>query len=99
MILELIDEESLKDVCTVVILSLWCVVRPTVCEHSLHIGDEQPLVTVVVSFQSLCHGLHVHRELDVVVVIWDCLSVHRVQERPGGLMVPAGIEDSLVNIV
>ena len=40
-----------------------------VCDHPLHVGDEESFVDVVVALQPLPHRLHVHRELDVVVVI------------------------------
>jgi hypothetical protein len=40
-----------------------------VLQHPLEVGDEQALVLVVVGLQPLAHGLQVHRELDVLIVV------------------------------
>ena len=42
---------------------------PAVLEHPLEVGNEEPLVLVVVPLQPLTHRLQVHRELDVLVVV------------------------------
>jgi len=82
MIFQLVDEEPVQHIGTVVVLSFWGIVCLTVCEHPLHVCNEQPLVDIVAGFQPFCHSFHVHRELDVLIVVWNCLTVYRDQEWP-----------------
>merc|ERR1719370_802563 len=99
VVVALVVEEPLKDVCTVVVFSLGCIVGPAVGEHPFHVRDEEPLVHIVICFQPLCHGFHVHGELHMLIVVRHSLSVHRIKERPGTSVVPACSEDGLHNIV
>ena len=62
--------------------------RPAVGEHPFHVRDEEPLVHIVICFQPLCHGFHVHGELHMLIVVRHSLSVHRIKERPGTSVVP-----------
>ena len=86
IVFKFVLEEPVQGICTVVVLCLWRVVGLAVGQHPLHVRDEQPLVDVVVRLQTLRHGLQIHRELYVVIVVRNCLPVNGVQEWPGGLI-------------
>ena len=58
MVSELCVDVLLKGGGTVVVLCVGGVVSPAVGEHPLHVGDEQPLVAVVVGLQPLVHRLN-----------------------------------------
>ena len=101
MVLQLVDEEPVQHIGTVVVLSFRGIVCLTISEHSenmsdkntnskttaipLHVCNEQPLVNIVVGFEPLCHCFHVHWELYMFIIVRNCLSVNGVQEWPGGL--------------
>jgi hypothetical protein len=63
-----------------------------VLQHPLEVGDEKALVLVVVGLQPLAHGLQVHRELDVLIVVRNHLrqktghrQVYRIRLRTGSV--------------
>ena len=62
--------------------------RPTVGEHSFHVRYEEPLVHIIICLQPLRHGLHVHGELHMLIVVRYSLSVHRIKEWPWTGVVP-----------
>ena len=64
----LVDEEPLQDVGTIVVLGLQGVVGPAVGEHPIHVGDEQPLIAVVVGLQPLVHCLNHRGRLELTKV-------------------------------
>ena len=82
MILELVLKESVQRVGAVVVFCFWSIVCFAVGQHSLHVCDEQSLVDVVVGLESLSHGLEVHGELDVIIVVRNSFPVHWIQEWP-----------------
>ena len=84
---------------TVKVLRVRGVVRATIRNDPLHVGNEQSLVAVVLGLEPLRHRLQVHRVLDVVVVVGDRLPVDGKKERPRGLVVLRSVEDGLERAV
>ena len=99
VVLALVVEKSLEDICAVVVFSFGSIVGPAVGEHPLHVCYEQAFVHIVISLQPLRHGFHVHRELHVLIVVRHSLPVHGVEEGPGVLVVPAGGQDGLQGVI
>ena len=91
VVLALVVEKSLEDICAVVVFSFGSIVGPAVGEHPLHVCYEQAFVHIVISLQALRHGFHVHRELHVLIVVRHSLPVHWVKERPRTGVVPVDV--------
>ena len=53
VVFQLVLEEFVERVCTVVVLSIRGVVSFAVCQHSLHVRDKESLVDVILGFKSL----------------------------------------------
>ena len=99
MIFEFVLEESVQRVGAVVVFSFWSIVCFAVGQHSLHVCDEQSLVDVVVGLESLSHGLEVHGELDVIIVVRNSFPVNWIQEWPRWLMIPHRGQNCLETVV
>ena len=99
MVFELVLKEFIQQIRTLVIFGFWCIVSLAISQHPLHISNKQSLVDVIIRLQPLRHGFQVDRELDMIIIVGDGFSVNRVEEGPGGLVVPAGSQDGLERVV